>query len=425
MISLYFHIPFCERKCKYCHFHVQSLEHTSIDHERIFDDYCNWLHTQIDDRSKKLWKIEIRTIHIWWWTPSTIWAERLIALIKKVTEVYDTTHLEELSIELNPYPHDDVLALIDTCNKARAWLPRCRRSIWLQSFDTKVLHMAWRQYSFGWAVDFLRELWKYTTDATLRNFDFIAFWKNNISKKWDESLWSDNALDFFYNFANSHFADSFSVYTLELFNWSAWYQELSKQTDHTTSWLWMRKFGSDDDVYNEFTTLTDIILDAWYQRYEISNFSRAWKNSIHNRVYRSQQSYLGIWSWATSACFEGSPYFDAICESLGKKSTWWWIRRTNTLDIVAYTNNPLDTTLSSIEPLSVLDCTIEKWFLWLRTQEWINIDTIQHIFVDNHNALLDQREKSWLIQRIWSTLRLTHTWMNVYNTLVTELFKQL
>ena len=40
--------------------------------------------------------------------------------------------------------------------------------------------------------------------------------------------------------------------------------------------------------------LEKILEEAGYSRYEISNFSKVAKSSIHNRVYREMEDYLGL-----------------------------------------------------------------------------------------------------------------------------------
>jgi coproporphyrinogen III oxidase-like Fe-S oxidoreductase len=42
----------------------------------------------------------------------------------------------------------------------------------------------------------------------------------------------------------------------------------------------------------EFLILKEIIENAGFGRYEISNFARASKASIHNMVYRNMENYL-------------------------------------------------------------------------------------------------------------------------------------
>ncbi|NOZ44116.1 MAG: hypothetical protein GXP45_03095 [bacterium] len=67
-------------------------------------------------------------------------------------------------------------------------------------------------------VDFLRELREIKEMNTVFNFDFIAFGKINQSKKGNKYLRDEHKQKFFQEFVASGFADSFSLYTLELFN---------------------------------------------------------------------------------------------------------------------------------------------------------------------------------------------------------------
>lgn len=88
------------------------------------------------------------------------------------------------------------------------------------------------------------------------NFDFIAFGKFGETRKGEAQLWDPGKIDFLDSFARSQFADSFSLYTLELFPGSKWQ---SKSPDQTISGNY---YGSDDDIHEEFSYLKDIILDA-------------------------------------------------------------------------------------------------------------------------------------------------------------------
>ncbi|MEI7919416.1 MAG: hypothetical protein WCH65_04385 [bacterium] len=50
----------------------------------------------------------------------------------------------------------------------------------------------------------------------------------------------------------------------------------------------------------EFETLKAMIFDSGYLRYEISNFCKAGKASIHNMVYWNMENYIGIGVSASS-----------------------------------------------------------------------------------------------------------------------------
>lgn len=118
-------------------------------------------------------------------------------------------------------------------------------------------------------------------DNIVYNFDFIAFGKFNKTRKGNKQLRDPNKLEFFRNLVNSQFADSFSLYTLELFPGSKW-----KSVENENY------FGSDDEIFEEFEILKNIILEAGYRRYEFSNFSRSGMSSIHNRSYWNMENYI-------------------------------------------------------------------------------------------------------------------------------------
>jgi len=83
--------------------------------------------------------------------------------------------------------------------------------------------------------------------------------------------------------------DGFSIYTLELFPGSDRYntQKIAHKETSTQA-------DDKDTVYDEFDRLATIVETNGYRRYELSNFALAGKRSIHNMVYRTMGSYLGL-----------------------------------------------------------------------------------------------------------------------------------
>lgn len=221
-------------------------------------------------------------------------------LIDHIGQVWDLEYLEELSIEINPEPVDEMLDLIRTISKRYKNFPRVRFSIGIQSFDNEVLDESGRKYNFQSCVDFLRKIVPLKMDHNIFNLDFIAFGKFNKTRKGDIQLRDPVRLQFFQNLAESGFVDSFSLYTLELFEGSQWYNQQIPHYSHAAEGFGLKKYGSDDDVYAEFELLKQMILDAGYQRYEISIYSKSGRNSIHNRVYRAMGEWLGLGTGATS-----------------------------------------------------------------------------------------------------------------------------
>ena len=430
MLSLYIHIPFCHHKCSYCSFHVIPLdglkesEHTST-HSPLITNYLDALHRQIDTFSQQFQQQSIQTIYFGGGTPSIIWAKELIKIIDHIMNVRDTEHLAELSIEINPDPIEDMLWLMTTISSHYKQLPRVRFSIGIQSFDNEVLKESGRQYNFQACVDFLRRLVPLKQDNNVFNFDFIAFGKFNTTRKGDRQLRNPSVLDFFQTFVESGFADSFSLYTLELFEWSERYHQQINHYSHAKEWYGLKKYGSDDDVYEEFQLLKEILIHGWYQRYEISNYSHAGKNSIHNRIYRSMWQWLWLWTGATSHInYEQSkgiiiPKNEAIhAEDIIKSAHF-----TTTSSLKEFlAGHYIDD--KKTEYLTEYDYLKEQLLMWLRIQEGIMIThELEQILTSDREAKIILYTEQWLCIREDSRLKLTDSGMDVYNSIVTEIMK--
>jgi coproporphyrinogen III oxidase-like Fe-S oxidoreductase len=156
----------------------------------------------------------------------------MIKIIDHIASVRNLEYLEELSIEINPEPVDQMLDLISTISNRYKHFPRVRFSIGIQSFDNEVLEESDRQYNFQSCVDFLRKLTHVKMEHNIFNFDFIAFGKFNQTRKGDLQLRDPVRLDFFQRFVESGFADSFSLYTLELFEGSEWFNQQIANHNH-------------------------------------------------------------------------------------------------------------------------------------------------------------------------------------------------
>ena len=448
MLSLYIHIPFCVKNCPYCSFSVVQ----NPDNEMI-QTYLSNLHNEIDEWWKVFWKTEIRTIYFGWWTPNLIWPEKIKNLIHHCEEVFDCENVGELSFECNPFPQDQIYEFVSELQKSFKKYPRVRFSFWIQSLDNWVLENAWRPYTFPGMVDFLRWLRDLKQENSVYNFDFMAFGVFNKTKKWDLQLWTPAALDFFSDFANSGFADSFSLYMLELFEHQKW----KKNSDWDSFWIGNSElFWNEDEIYQEFDILKNIIQDWWYRRYEISNFSAVWKSSIHNRVYREMEDYLWLWLSASSFINGKSPCFwnvvdclSCYSEALSEKSTQHntngsfaiaqddtikgkndafnlsWIRRTNTPYFPKYIWNE-KIAKSEIKLLSKSDFLIESFFLSLRTDRWIsNISKYESVLIDDYQEKIKLYEKNWFLKLRENGFVLTDEWMDCYNGIITELLREI
>lgn len=419
MLSLYFHIPFCAKNCPYCSFSV-----VQEPNEKMIQDYLEVLHKEIEDWWKSLSQSEIKTIYFWWWTPNLIWADEILKIIHHCENIFDCENVWEVSFECNPFPQDQIYDFIKTLQKNLKKYPRVRFSFWIQSLDNWVLENAGRPYTFPGMVDFLRWLRDLKQETTVFNFDFMAFWVFNKTKKWDSYLWTPAALEFFQDFIDSGFADSFSLYMLELFEHQKW----KKWQPLWINWNMnqLPNFWTEDEIYEEFDILKNMILDWWYKRYEISNFSTIGKSSIHNRVYREMENYLWLGLSASSFIRKDSPYFEWVKEKIWLKDEEWlrWVRFTNTSYFPKYLWWE-SVSESSIQVMNEKDYLIESFFLWLRTDMWVkNVSEFSEVLVDNYEVLLNQYQEEWLLFYENDRLILSDSWFDVYNWIVTNLLKE-
>ena len=419
MISLYIHIPFCASKCAYCSFNslpIFELENS----ESLITNYVEALKKEIDHYSETLTDKSLKTLYFWWWTPSRIWVERIIDIIEYIKAKFDMEDLAELSIELNPYPEDEVLKFVQTLNRKYQKISRLRYSFGIQSFDDEILKITWRAYTFGSVVQFLRRLVGLKQENNVFNFDFIAFGKFQISKNGHKQLWHEFKREFLNNFLTSWCADSISLYTLENIK------------DKPCPKIY---FGTDDEIMEEFLILKDMVEHAGFMRYEISNFASAGKASIHNMVYWNMEPYIGLWLSASSflsmkhvECWMQKLFPNSLVLEGGKFWTLnseFWIRWTNTWDIKQYIEgNRIDE--KEVQVLNASDMLIEEFFLRLRTREGIaNLSKFIPMLVSNYESLLQTYQKERLLSFDWIRLQLTDEGMNVYNSIITDLLKNI
>ena len=422
MLSLYIHIPFCIKNCPYCSFSV-----VQNPNNEMIQTYLDNLHNEIDQWWNIIWKAEIRSIYFGWWTPNLIWAEEVKKLIHHCEKIFNCENVGELSFECNPFPQEQIYEFVSDLQKSFKKYPRVRFSFGIQSLDNWVLENAWRPYTFPGMVDFLRELRELKLENSVYNFDYMAFGVFNQTKKWDLQLWTPSALEFFQDFVNSWFADSFSLYMLELFEHQKWKKNPEwNQIPLNQSWL----FWNEDEIYEEFDILKSIIQEWWYKRYEISNFAAVWKSSIHNRVYREMEDYLWLWLSASSFINAKSSYFWNIIKYLNNVNSslyteWQWIRWTNTPYFPKYIWNE-KISKSAIQLLSYSDYLIESFFLSLRTDKWIDdISKYESVLVSDHTDKIKLYEENGYLKTHGKGFILSDEWMDCYNGIITELLKEI
>ena len=98
-ISLYIHIPFCQKRCFYCACNVIVRKKK----ESVGDEYLAYLEKEISLICRKFkQKPKVTQIHIGGGTPTYLSSIQITKLSRILDHYFDTTHMHEKSIEVDP-----------------------------------------------------------------------------------------------------------------------------------------------------------------------------------------------------------------------------------------------------------------------------------------------------------------------------------
>ncbi|MCR5763365.1 MAG: radical SAM family heme chaperone HemW [Treponema sp.] len=325
--SLYIHIPFCISKCDYCDFFSISKQGC------ISDSYITALKNEISWYCSYYNIDSFRTIYIGGGTPSLLSATQLQSLLLFLNPKMNDC--KEFTIEMNP----------ETVTEEKLSVAKdfgiTRLSVGIQSFNENALKAVHRHYSvfdIKKALDYIKRQW----DGSL-NLDVIA------------GLPSQNSIEFISSLQKvlEYEPDHISMYALTVEDGTPF----AKRIENGELWV--------SDIADEQWLLGKDKLHAYgFKQYEVSNFCKAGKESLHNMTYWQQQDYIGCGSGAT-----GSIY------AFGKDECG--LRWTNANDIEKYvkfwTNHDISSVMKTCElPRSeeILPVSVEEeefFIMGLRT----------------------------------------------------------
>jgi len=103
---------------------------------------------ELDYYKTQLGDQEIKSIYFGGGTPNLIGADGMERIINHISTLRDIENLMELSIEMNPYPQEEIYAIIQQLNRSYKKFPRIRYSFGIQSLDDEVLKWAGRPCTF-------------------------------------------------------------------------------------------------------------------------------------------------------------------------------------------------------------------------------------------------------------------------------------
>lgn len=262
--SIYIHIPFCKRKCNYCSFN--SVKYDSA----LVDAYIDAIGNEIDLISDKY---AFKTIYLGGGTPTVLNSNQLRRLLNLINRSIYSSKVVEYTVEANPGTLNNEKISILKENLVN------RISLGVQSFNDAHLRTLSRIHT---------NLQTVQTYALLRengfnniNIDLIFGIPSQNIKEWKDDL----------HFAISLDPEHISTYSLTYEDGTV-FKELIQRGG-------LQKIA-ESNALDMYKLAIGELTRSGFTHYEISNFAKKEKSSLHNIVYWKNQGYVGIGAGACS-----------------------------------------------------------------------------------------------------------------------------
>jgi oxygen-independent coproporphyrinogen III oxidase len=256
--GIYIHIPFCRKKCSYCDFYSEEI----IDRELI-SQYVDKIIDELSNRWSELSGMTPESIYIGGGSPSILSPGDFEKICSFFMENKVLVKDPEFTVELNPMDvDDDIIKTLKNCGVNRI-------SLGVQAYDDSVLNEMGR-----------------------------------MSKKKD----IDKAIDLI--------TENFDNYSIDMIYGIGKNRDVTKELEHLFTVSFPTHLSAysytvpekknrpeplnDDDNFKQEMEARNFLESKGLKRYEISNYSLPGRESVHNMIYWSYQTWLGIGSSAAS-----------------------------------------------------------------------------------------------------------------------------
>lgn len=264
-LSIYIHIPFCVRKCLYCDF----LSGPACDGD--IESYVNLLVREIKEQSIFYGDHKVVSIFFGGGTPSLLSSRETGRILEQIREGFLFAEDVEITIECNPGTV--------TAEKLESYITYGinRLSIGLQSTDDGELARIGRIHDYGCFL----ETYRLAREAGFHNIniDLMAGLPGQSLASYRKTLERVTALS----------PEHISAYSLILEEGTPLYVNQKSYT-----------FPNEDEDREMYGLTAEVLGEAGFHRYEISNYARDGKECRHNKVYWRRGDYVGFGPGASS-----------------------------------------------------------------------------------------------------------------------------
>ena len=380
-ISIYIHIPFCNKKCDYCDFY--SLPAIS---RNVMFAYVDKLITELDFFIEKYRPKKVPTIYIGGGTPTSmpvVLLEKLIDSLKnRIPE-----GIIEWTVEANPETVTNELLEMMMVKGVN------RLSVGFQSFRDEKLKTLGRNAGVSdnfKALETISSTWK-----SVWNGDLIT----DVPGETLEDIKKDIKKLTDYN--PSHV----SMYSLTLEPGTPLAKKMKNNFQLDTENIsWKKASG--------------LLELAGFERYEISNFSKKGQKCLHNIVYWKTKPFIGLGVAASSTLpGPGGPVRRINPSSLNNYMA---------MDFFSENQNDFG---GSLENIKGMDFLVEFLMMGFRLIEGINVKRFENIFGKKIEYFIpgwiENNLEKCLIEQEAETLRLSEKSLDFLNPLIVDLWREL
>ena len=260
MGSVYLHIPFCERKCVYCDFYsVETLAHT--------DGFLEALRTEIR-LAAPVWASEqMDTVYFGGGTPSLLEPDELASVLAALHHSFRISPSAEVTVETNPGTV--------TAEKLSAYrsLGVNRLSIGVQSFHEDELAFLGRIHSVPQSLQCIEDVRRAGFDNV--SMDLIYSLPGQTVERWRENLRQTLSIR----------PEHISAYSLIV-------EDGTPLARLVGSGVVSPNPSETEAAFYELTM--EILGQAGYEHYEVSNYAIPGFRSAHNSAYWNHTGYVGL-----------------------------------------------------------------------------------------------------------------------------------
>ena len=346
--SAYVHIPFCRRRCYYCDFPISVLGNkTNINTAISIEEYVDRLCQEIALTPPLGSSLE--TVFFGGGTPSLLPVKFLERILAAIDRRFGIASQAEISLEMDP----GTFTRQQLQGYQQAGVNRV--SLGVQAFEDELLQICGRFHTgrdIFTGIDIIRQV-----GIANLSLDLISGLPHQTLEQWQF------ALETCLKIAPNHI----SCYDLVLEPVTAFGKKYQPGK---------KPMPTDTMTANMYRLAQQILTDANYQHYEISNYAQPGYQCRHNLVYWENRPYYGFGMGSTSY-IQGQRF----TRPRTRQQYYTWVKQ------LRETGFKID-----CPKLSKTDIILETIMLRLRLSEGISIILIRNLFGD---LILKKMAEAW------------------------------